>query len=50
MKKETIRKVNKVLMWLCILGFIGAVCRTTHYVIETYNDNTTYTLNVNPKN
>ena len=50
MKKETISKVNKVLMWLVILGFIGAVCSTTHYVIETYNDNTTYTLNVNPKN
>lgn len=50
MKKKVIEKVNKVLIWLLILGFIGAVCRTAHYAIDTYNDNTSYTLNVTPKN
>lgn len=46
MKKKILEKFNEVMLWLVAVCTICAVFTTTHYAIETYNDNKTFTLNV----
>lgn len=48
-KEDVLKKVNKVLLWLLMIAFCGAIFSTVKYSYETYNNNSSYTLNINPK-
>lgn len=50
MKKKILENFNSVMLWLVTVCAVCAVFTTTHYAIETYNDNKTFTLNVAKSN
>lgn len=39
-------RFNEVMLWLVAICAICAIFTTTQNVIDTYNDNKTYTLNI----